>query len=132
MYNFESKRFSLIIFISVYLLSSRGLMVKADGTRSRSRGFQSRHRILDGCWLFSPITTLLWITSMGPGGKKKSVILPTYFIPWIPVLNLTLRCFWIWKQSNFLFAGVVKRVVFFYFGLGPPFKKDIFTKIMIL
>jgi len=28
---------------------SHGLVVKADGSRSRGRGFESRHCILDGC-----------------------------------------------------------------------------------
>ena len=31
---------------------SHGLVVKADGSRPRGRGFKPRHRILDGCKQF--------------------------------------------------------------------------------
>ena len=45
---------------------SHGLVVKADGSRSRGRGFEPRHRILDGCWLLivftqhNPPATIEW------------------------------------------------------------------------
>jgi hypothetical protein len=32
-----------------YLGEKPGLVVKADGSRSRGRGFEPWHRILDGC-----------------------------------------------------------------------------------
>ncbi len=50
-------------------------MVKADGSRSRGRGFKPRHRILDGCKQCLAITykkvTKIKIAKWGTPKKKK-------------------------------------------------------------
>jgi uncharacterized protein YdaL len=45
------EKFSKSSFISKNFKQreSHGLVVKADGSRSRGRGFEPRHRMLDGC-----------------------------------------------------------------------------------